>query len=398
MKKRLRTFLLMAVILMMAGCGNSNSGEELADMATLSEDGYTAIVWDENIYVPYCAIQKNNCGQQIGFVDGDKNDRVYEYEGYSTGEWIINMYESGLMDNAMLYREINVADIPDGLVSEYEWNNLSAEGVSDYPAAFMANDTIYLIGEVPMPAEVDDSAIIGYTESFTDTFPENNGETNFNPELGMPFAQVEGGIAILFQNEWYLGTPFSNAAGENTITFDGVIIDHTLESLVPVICVKVLNEEVIPYETVFFELPDDEAEWALQTNVLVNITCDGAFTEQAPYFGTLISITGLTTDADNSLISVVNLWGREDVARLSSEDAAVIATLFEGGSWREGASDCANDCLLIMDDDEIQYHSDCGTFNDEVNEKSLQLTEKQQVEVNAILGEYIALGMDGIEE
>ena len=123
MKKRLGAVLLMAIILMMAGCGNSNSAEELADMATLSENGYTAIVWDENIYVPYCAIQKNNCGQQIGFVDGDKNDRVYEYEGYSTGEWIINMYESGLMDNAMLYREINVADIPDGLVSEYEWNN-----------------------------------------------------------------------------------------------------------------------------------------------------------------------------------------------------------------------------------------------------------------------------------
>ena len=97
-------------------------------------------------------------------------------------------------------------------------------------------------------------------------------------------------------------------------------------------------------------------------------------------------------------ISVVSLWDREDAAKLSSKDAAVIVELFERVSWREGTSDCANDCLLIIDDDEIQYHSDCGTFNDEVNEKSLQLTEKQQVEVNAILEKYIALGMDDIKE
>ena len=323
MKKRVRAGLLMAVILLMAGCGNSNTGEE-----SVAPD--------------------------------------------------IHMTEN-----------TDQADAEE---------NISTEGVADYPAAFMVNDAIYLVGEVPMSAEVDDSAIIGYTESYTDTFPENNGETNFNPELGMPFAQVEGGIAILYQNEWYLGTPFSNAAGENTISFDGVIIDHTLESIAPVICVKTLDEEVIPYEAVFFELPEDEADWALQTGTVVIITCDGAFTEQAPYFGTLLSITGLTTEADNSLVSVVNLWDREDAAKLLPEDAAVVATLFEGGSWEEGASDCANDCLLIMDDDEIQYHSDCGTFNDEVNEKSLQLTEKQQVEVNAILEKYIALGMDDIKE
>lgn len=322
-KKRLAAILHTVVILMMAGCGNSNSGKE------------------------------------------------------------------SIAPDSQMTENTDQADLEE---------NVSTEGVVDYPAAFMANDTIYLVGEVPMSVEVDDSAIIGYTESYTDTFPEKNGETNFDHELGMPYAQVESGIAALYQNEWYLGTPFSNAEGENTITFDGVIIDHTLESIAPVICVKALNEEVIPYETVFFELPDDEADWALQTNALVNITCDGAFTEQAPYFGTLISITGLTTGADNSLISVVNLWNREDVAVLSPEDASVIAALFEGGSWKEGTSDCANDCLLIIDDDEIQYHSDCGTFNDGVNEKSLHLTEEQQAEVNAILEKYIALGMDDIKE
>ena len=69
-----------------------------------------------------------------------------------------------------------------------------------------------------------------------------------------------------------------------------------------------------------------------------------------------------------------------------------------GGNWSEGTSDCLNDCILFVDDEEIQYHSGCGTFNDTVNEKSLHLTEEQQAEVNAILEKYIALeqSLDGV--
>lgn len=189
----------------------------------------------------------------------------------------------------------NSAEAPAGADSQIVENagqtdieeNIATDGVADYPAAIMVNDTVYLLEGNPMPAEVDESAIIGYTESYTDTFPENNGETNFNPELGMPYAQVEGGIAVLYKNEWYLGTPFSN---ENTITFTGIIIDHTVESLVPVVCVKTLEEEVIPYEAVFFELPEGEEDWALKTGAEVFITCSGDFTEPAPHYGTLISI------------------------------------------------------------------------------------------------------------
>ena len=179
--------------------------------------------------------------------------------------------------------------------------NISTDGVADYPAAIMVNDTVYLMEGEPMPAEVDESAIIGYTESYTGTFPENNGETNFNPELGMPYAQVEGGIAVLYKNEWYLGTPFSI---EHTTTFPGIIIDHTVESLVPVICVKTLDEEVIPYEAVFFELPEGEEDWALKIGAEVFITCSGGFTESAPHYGTLISIRNADTDVLSPLDGV----------------------------------------------------------------------------------------------
>ena len=180
--------------------------------------------------------------------------------------------------------------------------NISTDGIADYPAAIMVNDTIYLLEGNPMPAEVDGSAIIGYTESYTDTFPKNNGETNFSRELGMPYAQVESGIAVLYKNEWYLCTPFSV---DHTTTFPGIIIDHTLESFMPVICVKTLDEEVIPYEAVFFELPEGEEDWALKIDAEALITCSGGFTESAPYFGTLISIRDIDTEVLSPLDGVM---------------------------------------------------------------------------------------------
>lgn len=90
-------------------------------MTTEVHDDYVAIVWEDKVYVPYCVISKTECGEQIGTVDNSKDDKIYEYKGYSVDEWIIDFYA---VDNiAMLYREINVTNIPDGLESEYEWNN-----------------------------------------------------------------------------------------------------------------------------------------------------------------------------------------------------------------------------------------------------------------------------------
>ena len=78
---------------------------------------------------------------------------------------------------------------------------------TDYPAAIMVHGNIYYYSVEVIPGEVDESAILGYTESYTNTFPEKHGETNFNRELGMPYARVEGGIAVLNDNEWHMCYP-----------------------------------------------------------------------------------------------------------------------------------------------------------------------------------------------
>ncbi len=117
MKKAFIFAAVFALILSLCAC----SRKDLAEMTRAEGDGYAAIVWDGRTYVPYGALASyGKRGEQIGIVDGDADDRVYELKGYPPEEWIVNGVPH---DPAMLLREINVAEIPDGWQSEYDWNN-----------------------------------------------------------------------------------------------------------------------------------------------------------------------------------------------------------------------------------------------------------------------------------
>lgn len=85
-----------------------------------------------------------------------------------------------------------------------------------YQLGIMVDGVFYEKPYQPSPMEVDESAIIGYVESYTDTFPEKDDETNISKVMvGGPYAKVEGGIAILYQNEWWLCT----ADAADTVSF-----------------------------------------------------------------------------------------------------------------------------------------------------------------------------------
>ena len=108
--------IVILAVSMLCAC----SQPDLEDMASGEGDGYATIVWGNKIYVPYGALAGyGERGKQIGTVDGDPDNRVYELKGYPVEEWIVNALPH---DGGMLLREIDVADIPDGWQSEYEWN------------------------------------------------------------------------------------------------------------------------------------------------------------------------------------------------------------------------------------------------------------------------------------
>ena len=121
MKKSIYFISLCLTTIMLSSCGQNN--KKLENMATQETNDYLSVIWEDKAYVPFCAVDNRERGTQIGIVNGDKKDQIYEYKDYSTEDWIISFYKSGEMDTSMLMKEINVTEIPNNLQSDYEWNN-----------------------------------------------------------------------------------------------------------------------------------------------------------------------------------------------------------------------------------------------------------------------------------
>ena len=80
--------------------------------------GAPAVVWEYLISVPFCVVSKSDCGAQIGFLNGDTDDRISAYQEYPTNQWLVSWLP---MDGgAILLKEITVTQIPDGLEDEYQ--------------------------------------------------------------------------------------------------------------------------------------------------------------------------------------------------------------------------------------------------------------------------------------
>lgn len=120
MKKKLYCVVCLCglISIMLCACGENT---DLIDMSTVEGDEYMSIIWEDRIYIPFCVVSKNDGGTQIGYLDGEINNRVCEYKDYPTDEWIASYLT--VDGGAMLHKEVNVTNIPDGLESEYEWNN-----------------------------------------------------------------------------------------------------------------------------------------------------------------------------------------------------------------------------------------------------------------------------------
>ena len=115
MKKSFITLLFGCLfLLLLSACGEQR---ELVDMESVSIDGKRAVIWEDRTYIPFCVVSKNNRGELIGYVDSDINDRISEYRNYSPDEWVVSWLPTD--GGAMLMKEQNVVNIPDGLEAEY---------------------------------------------------------------------------------------------------------------------------------------------------------------------------------------------------------------------------------------------------------------------------------------
>ena len=85
---------------------------------------------------------------------------------------------------------------------------MQRDTAADYPAAIMVDGAVYLVPVDPLPAgTVDEGEITGCVDSYTETFPEKDGQQNFSREAALPYAPAEGGLALLHDGAWYLCVP-----------------------------------------------------------------------------------------------------------------------------------------------------------------------------------------------
>ena len=115
MKKLVLTVLVLCSLLLVS-CGSS--GRELIDMRCEAVGGHIEVTWDDRTYVPFCVVSKKDIGEQIGYCNGDRDDRISTYKDYLPEEWLVSWIPQD--GGAMLLKEKSVTDIPDGLMDEYK--------------------------------------------------------------------------------------------------------------------------------------------------------------------------------------------------------------------------------------------------------------------------------------
>ena len=112
--------------------------------------------------------------------------------------------------------------------------------------------------------------------------------------------------------------------------------------------------------------------------MLAFVACDKATGSEAPVTSGIITRTE-----------------EDKIYDLTEEEVKIIADIIENGTWNtEGTAECANDCKLIIDERTYYYHSECGTFNDKENNQNLPVTAEEKESINAILAQYITLGLE----
>ncbi|MCM1540124.1 MAG: hypothetical protein NC121_02565 [Blautia sp.] len=128
MKKNIIVIMTVLITLCLSACGSNNSNNQTIIFEQRVNDQYLSIIWEDREYVPYCAINPKNRGAFLGYLEDESQVEIYEFDGYSSEEWLIHYLNIGFGGGgAMLFKEISVQNVPDGFYSEYDWNNVVGE-------------------------------------------------------------------------------------------------------------------------------------------------------------------------------------------------------------------------------------------------------------------------------
>ena len=236
----------ISLLLFLTSCAKENPPQSFANYTSVDNGDYVSIKIDDKNFVPFAAVSNSDRGAQIGIVDNDEKDKVYEYKDFPSDEWVINFYDSGLMDGSMLMKEEHVSDIPDDLQSEYEWNQAAAEEVpetanqeepeltGDYPPMVMVNDVVYQDTGFNSSA-VSCGTMDGEITSAVDgsEIPTENNQSNFGISYGYQYSSKDQ-LIVVINDEWRIFRDVNSAdtsIPEEVLNFTAEIIEVRDDSI-----------------------------------------------------------------------------------------------------------------------------------------------------------------------
>lgn len=108
---------------------------------------------------------------------------------------------------------------------------------------------------------------------------------------------------------------------------------------------------------------------------------------------TSLTTTTETTSAqpisDEIVWSVKPMFSDETAVAMTADDSQIIQNYCFDCKYENCTSDCLSDYIFITQKgQQIYYHSECGTFNDIVNNRSYKAVDYQRDEINSILNKY----------
>ncbi len=71
--------------------------------------------------------------------------------------------------------------------------------------------------------------------------------------------------------------------------------------------------------------------------------------------------------------------------KLKTEDKKYIIHVLNESEWQNDLTDCGCDYTFYTQKQVVEYHSECGTFNDVTSKKSTKVAEEQRVRINSFL-------------
>ena len=138
--KKIGIILLISLFLL-SGC--KNKLKELpekpivfstGELNIAGEDtGYKSVINNDKVYIMYGGIKPKGLfrdnsyayGECLGYINNDKNDRIYELKDADSNEWLIEYIVDGMMEVPIVLREITTKDdnkIPESVESfDYDY-------------------------------------------------------------------------------------------------------------------------------------------------------------------------------------------------------------------------------------------------------------------------------------